>query len=423
MCFYIEYIQQIRNLILGIYPSIFGMTTKHNNSHHKKIYTIIAGIWLAFCSIFIVQATNEGKIYDKLYSNKDIYTSEKIDQEINHIKDTLQANEEIKNQNYETALTLISGNTSEDYYNRWTIQTLLAYKNGLQNNISWRENAKVFIAQAQNSFDIAQKLWPSKAIKDAININKTTTTSLSTVINIKTCYGIGQNIVTSITTTQNITQGIKQTLQEEETYLNKRAQSLDKECYQRLEYIVDSSKEQVAMLQLEMEYNKQTYLTDLSEKIEDPLLCIQSPYENILPSLTKGNIWLQQYQEGHQNTIDALKKNTQESIYELCNESKNDSEINQDIENSVQDMLEKLSNTQEDPEENEATKNSQEIQYKDFFTENEKEALQEIQESNQSRIENILNIRGKWNYEADKYLNDTFNQFYGNSWDFINLHK
>lgn len=323
------------------------MTTKHTTNHHKRIYTIIAGIWLIFCSIFVVQATNEGKLYDKIYSNKDIYTSAKIDQEINHIKNTLQANEEIKNQNYETALTLISGNTSEDYYNRWTIQTLLAYKNGLQNDVSWRENAQVFIAQAQNSFDIAQKLWPSKAIKDAINTNKTTTTSLATVIDIKTCYGIGQDIITSISKTQDIAQDIKQVLQEEEIYLNKRAQNLDKECYQRLKYIVDSSKEQVAMLQLEMEYNKQTYLTELSKKIENPLICIQSPYENILPSLAKGNTWLQQYQEGHQNTIDALKKNTQESIYELCNETKNDSEIHQDIESSVQEMLEKLSNTQE----------------------------------------------------------------------------
>lgn len=399
------------------------MTIKHNISHHKRIYTIIASIWLLFCGIFVVQATNESKIYDKFYNNKNIYTSEKIDQEITHIKNTLQANEAIKNQEYETALTLISGNTSEDYYNRWTIQTLLAYKNGLQNDISWRENAQVFIVQAQNSFDIAQKLWPSKTIKDAIIINKTTTTSLATVIDIKTCYWIGQHIITSIKTTQNIAEDIKELLNEEEIYLNKREQNLNKECYQKLEYIVDSSKEQVALLQLEMEYNKQTYLTDLSKRIENPLTCIQSPYENILSSLNKGNIWLQQYQKNHQNTIDALKKNTQESIYELCNETKNDSEINQDIEDSVQEMLEKLSNQQENPEENQATKSSQEIQYKNFFTEDEKETLQEIQETNQSRIENILQVRGKWNYDVQKYLDNIFNQFYGNSGDFINLHK
>jgi hypothetical protein len=58
-------------------------------------------------------------------------------------------------------------------------------------------------------------------------------------------------------------------------------------------------------------------------------------------------------------------------------------------------MLEKLNTNKEKKEETQATKNSQEIQYKDFFTENEKEALQDIQKSNQSRIENILNIRGK----------------------------
>lgn len=51
-------------------------------------------------------------------------------------EDTIQASLAVDKQEYETALQLISGNTSEDYYNRATIQTLLAYQNALQNSVS-----------------------------------------------------------------------------------------------------------------------------------------------------------------------------------------------------------------------------------------------------------------------------------------------
>lgn len=400
------------------------MIKKVTTTHHTKKHIIISAIWLIFCSICIFQAIREGKVYDNIYSNKEIYNSENIQQETLHIKKTITANEAIKNKNYETALTLISGNTSEDYYNRWTIQTLLAYKNGLQKNISWRESAKIFITQAQNSFDIAQKLSPSKSIQNAIHKNKNNTDILANIINIKTCYGIGQQIITSIHTTQNISQDIKKILKEEEKHLAKKHYNIDNECHQKLKYIMESSKEQINLLQWEMEYNKQKYVHDISEKIEDPLLCIELPYQNILASLTQGNLWLKKYQEGHQNIIDAFEKGTKESIDEICKENKNDAEINQDIENSVQDMLEKLSNTQEKREEKKQNKkNSQTIQYKNFFTEKETKELKEIQDINQIRIENTLKTRGKWNYEAERYINNMFNQFHGNSWDFINLHK
>lgn len=130
---------------------------------------------------------------------------------------------------------------------------------------------------------------------------------------------------------------------------------------------------------------------------------------------------MQTYQQQHINTVEALKINSTQSIKELCEQSKNDAEINQQIEDSVQELLQKLNDNK--MENQTQKKSTNEVKYKDFFDENEKKILEEIQQTNHSRINTILDIRGKGNYDPERYINDMFNQFYGNSGDFIDLHK
>jgi len=396
------------------------MEVKHSNKN-TNIFTIIACIWLFFSCIVIIKAFNEWKIYDGLAGKIPVDTTSILGQKIVNIQNTLQANEAVKKWNYEEALQFISWSTSEDYYNRGTIHTLLAYKNALQNSISWLESAQVFVAQAQQNFTLAKKLSTSKTTKNAITDNEKTISSLSAVVDIKTCYGMGQTIISSIKDTNTTIKNIKETLNQEEIYINKRANTLDQACHEKLVYILDSSREQVGLLQLQMEQNDTKYTSEFSDKIEDPMICIETPYENIISSIIKWKQWLQQYQQQHINTIEALKKNDSKSIQELCNQTKNDAQINQNIESAVQELLQKLEDNK--TENKEKTRSTTEANYKDFFSEDEKKALQDIKKTNQWRINTILDIRGKSNYTPEKYINDMFNQFYGNSGDFINLHK
>ena len=141
--------------------------------------------------------------------------------------------------------------------------------------------------QAQQNLTIAKKLSNSPTILQAINNNEKTLSSLSTVVNIKTCYSIGQAILTDINNIHTIIQDIKKTLHEEETYITKRAVHLDTSCYKKLRYILDTSKEQVGLLELQINKNTKHYASDLSEKVTNPLICIQTPYENIIPSMIK----------------------------------------------------------------------------------------------------------------------------------------
>jgi len=158
----------------------------------------------------------------------------------------------------------------------------------LQNSISGLQDAQTFVAQAQQNFDIAEKLADAKMIDTAIADNKKTINSLAAVVDIKTCYGIGSSSIDNLKDITATIKNIKSTLDQEESSITKRASSLDTACYEKLQSIVDTSKEQVGMLQLQMEKNITKYITDFSDKIEDPTLCIQTPYENILPFITKG---------------------------------------------------------------------------------------------------------------------------------------
>ena len=78
------------------------------------------------------------------------------------------------------------------------------------------------------------------------------------------------------------------------------------------------------------------------------------------------------------------------SLEALCQETKNDAQINQDIANDLQELLQKLQETQTTQ-----GKSTTDPQYKDFFNQNQKQILQEIKEINDGWIQNILEVRGK----------------------------
>jgi hypothetical protein len=84
----------------------------------------------------IIRAYNDSKTYDAIASNSLVGIKGTIGKEIIKTKNTMEANVAIQAQEYKKALQLISGESTEDYYNRGTIQTLLAYQNALGSSIS-----------------------------------------------------------------------------------------------------------------------------------------------------------------------------------------------------------------------------------------------------------------------------------------------
>lgn len=333
-----------------------------------------------------------------------------------NIQDTLAADIAIQNKEYSKALALISGDESQDYYNRGTIQMLMAHDQALQSTLSWVEQAKQLVDQAKINFDIAHQLIPSKKLAQAIIQNTHIANQLETIISIKDCYLVGQNIIKSLQDILQTMQDIQATLDQEGKDIDKA--TIDQSCYQRLKSIVQISRTEVHMIASHLQKQQKNYLTDISNRIEDPLICKNIPYENIIPSIEKGKAWLEQYHQWHQNTRAALKSNDPTTLDALCQETKNDAQINQNIANNIQELLEKLKENQQSQ-----SKNNTDIQYKDFFNQDQKKLLQEIKKTNEWWIQNILEVRGKGNYHPETYINNLFNEFFGNTWDFINLHQ
>ncbi len=395
------------------------MQKEYNHKQNTYIIIALACIGVIFSGRAIINAFEEEKIYQNI--NNPAFTTSQSDiaQQILHIQQTVAANKAVQDKKYSQALAIISGATSQDYYNRGTIQTLRAYENALQSNISWLEQAQLLATQAQQSFDIASKLSPPKELVRAIHNNLLTNTALATIIDIKTCYGVGQGIVDTIDDITQTIANITATLHEEQRYIE--TTTLSPQCYQRLKNIADTSIQDIQTIQTHINKDKREYISDFTHKIDNPKICIDTPYENIIPSLLKGKQWLEWYQQLHQNTINALKNNNTQNIQELCEQTKNDAQINQQISSAVQELFQTLQDNK--PQEQSQPKNSQKIPYEDFFDKDEKKILKDIQTTNKWRIQNILNIRGKGNYDPERYINDMFNQFYGNSGDFVNLHK
>jgi len=382
---------------------------------------IIASIWLLFSCISIIRAFENAIVYDAIWWNSQIDSTSILGKQMINIYNTIAANEAIHQQKYQTALQLISGNSSEDYYNRGTIKTLVAYQDAMQNHMSWLQNAQVNIAQAQQDFDIAKKLTTSKVMKKNINKNQISANTLATVVDIKTCYSIGQNIVSNISELTDSIKSIQWVLDQEMESIDKQKNILGSSCYKKLQDIAMTSKQQVQSLASQIITKKKIYITDFSEKIKNPMTCIELPYEDILPSIERGKIWLKIYQQQHQNTIAVVKSNNAQSIKTLCEYVKNDAQINQNLENRLNELLEKL---EDNTIENQIQKKSSSTtNYKDFFDKNQKQILNEIYEINYWRIETMLQIKSKWNYNPKEYIKDMFNEFYGNSGDFIDLHK
>lgn len=392
------------------------------NSHTKSnsyIVIIITGIWLLFSSIWILQANNESKIYEALYTQNIPATTRRW-QKATNIQNIHEAYLATKNQEYEKALSYISGTDSEAYYNRGTLQTLLAYQNATQNTVSWMQTAQTYITQAQNNFALAKQLWVSSEMKNAITTNQKTLETLSPVIDIKTCYTIGQTIVDEISNIHQQTKDIDKLLEEERSQIQQASTRIGSDCSQKFITIINNDQQNITQFNQILDTNKKTYISDLSDKINEPILCIQTPYDNILPTIDQGKNTIKNYSAFHENIINTIQNKDSKRVKELCEQTKNDAQINQTLDNTIQKLLASL---QENTMQQKIKKHSPEVEYNNFFGEDEQKALQQIQQTNQSRIETILQIRSKGNYTPQKYIDDMFNQFYGNSWDFIDLHK
>ncbi len=373
--------------------------------HNKKISSLFfPALWLIFAVIFLISLSYQSKAFD-LENNP-------------NLQNLLKASSAVQQYQYEKALLLITGQKSQDYYNRWTLQTLIAYQDALQKTVTWLQNAQILITQAQQNFTKAQQLQLSNTLNPYIQKNLETTQTLSTIIGIKTCYGMGQSIINTLDTIiSGQIPNIQELLNNENNLI--QTTNLPAWCADKLQNIATTSQRQMTSLQTTLIRHKESYNSDFKKKIQDPQTCTDNPYDTDFDEIIAGQKALQTYQQNHENTIETLKDQSSQEIAFLCDQAKDDSQINEEIDQDIQNLA---NNFPDDKQAKPATiPTPNQKKYQEFFDQNEKKILQEIKNINIQWINKTLEIKGSWDYTPQSYIDQMFNQFYGNPADFTKI--
>lgn len=407
---------------------------KKSKDHiHTKHIILVLYIFLLWGIVFWwSQITKRGKLQDFYNTQSQNQLTETgmyagLPSRIQNELDKIIAYNAIQNKDYDKAIQSIHSQDSESYYTLGAIKTLQAYNEALSSSLSWLQKARYLIDEAFKDFDTADKIKLNNTLDTYIQQNKSLSEQLSVVINIKTCYGEYSYTISALQNFSNTLEQIKERLKEEEKVLNKNSK-IDEKCKDNLQNINNTSQQQVVNLQKQINgFNKQ-YKTNLTQSIKQPIECLEQNVTDISPLILDAGKGVEEFDNNHENTIETLKSGDKDALKELCNFAKDDSQINEKIENSLSKLMKQLQNNLEKKEdwnesEEDISKPSWETQYKSIFEEEELELLREIENNNESLIQQIQNIKWEWKYRAETLLDQLFNSFYGHTGDFQNLLK
>lgn len=313
---------------------------------------------------------------------------------------------------YEKALSLISGEKSEDYYNRGVIKSMNAYTLASGTDFSWLMLAYNLTKSATQDFLLAQNLQTNKKLKTAIEKNITTAATLTLITNAKTCY------VISTETIQHIS-WLQQQLDETYTLLQREKQEVQRskagqECKQtRLNEI---SQNQNNMLQLtnilDQEIQNQKEL--LQEKRKQPEICLQTQDTSPLINIQKTIQHIGEFSSQHTYTTTLRESRTSENLAQLC-EAKNDAQINQSLQHTIDQLLASL---QKETASNFQPSNVSSPQYVPLDKDQQK-LLESVDKKNNIWIRQIQRLKSYPKYQWIDYLNTLFQEFYGNTGNFV----
>jgi len=355
----------------------------------------------------------------------DTWVYNQISQNLIKKLNQFNANLLIKQWDYKSALNFITWVDYESYYNRWTLKTLIAYEKALGNNFSWLFLANNMIQGAIKDFDTAKKINLNTELETYIDKNLSVSNQLWVILQIKTCYSQWS---TTIAWLDNISNKIDQTsklIDQESLYL-KKAKSLidqsDNKCFDKLQNITNTSSDKLSQLNKNIKNNKSKKENDLIRQINDPSLCLDNNIINIDEMLKSSDKSLDEFQKNHNDSLNAFQSKDANLIQQICEQTKNDSQVNEKVQNSIDQLLQALDGQSKSTEQT-IQKWSTSPQYKEILNDEDKQLLKEIEDTNQKWINETQDIKWKWNYHSDNYLIRLFNQFFWNTWNFDNLNN
>lgn len=376
-----------------------------------KIWSWIAVcIFLIFVGFFITKSASWRhtqnafpRLYKEMLSNWETSIPETVA--------TSNAYLLLQSGNYTQALALISGEESRSYYNRGVIKTIAAYEQASGGSISWLTQASTLVQSAQKDFLLAQKLQTNKQLDQYISTNIQTTAELDIVINAKTCYTISREVITNISWLTQSIDTTKQLLTSELQSLQTSSASSD--CKQQRQNTISTSQTNLTNLRDILTNQEVVQQKSLKQKRNNPVICIQpqdvSIVQNIYDMQSK-MIWFQQ--EHAQSSSIRASKNA-DMISQLC-QAKNDSQVNQWLQSTIDKLLNGF-NPKWDTVNTPGSSNG--IYYTPLDA-NDQKLLESVDKKNKIRIRQIQRLKSDPDYQWMNYIQNLFQEFYGNTGDF-----
>ena len=237
---------------------------------------------------------------------------------------------------------------------------------------------------------------------------------MSTIVTAKSCYVGAEEGITLLSGLGRWLDQMKSTLQEEEKVFQAYKNTLPISCQQQREHIFSTSNNNIQTIQQASVNQKAKEIQVLEKKIDNPALCLSWADIDFIQSLEKTNQGIVKFTQEHQNNIPQWKEATDRASL-FCTQEKNDSTINDSLQNTLQELLSHFDSTTTNT--NKQRTNSQ----PSYIPLNGKEQklLENINKKNRMRIREIQRIRTDKTYQWFDYIKSLFTNFYGNSWDFI----
>lgn len=383
----------------------------------------------------------------------------------------LQISKNIKSKEFEKAKLNLSWDDSESYFNNWTIKLLQAYNLAQSNNLEDLQKSRILISQSNKDLEIAEKIQLNKVLTKYIYQNKNASENLYTIIETKTCYREWWETISEIKNTITLAEQIIQ--QQTEQLENLKNLTLDLSgCISNLINVISNNRAQLEALKNDLSNRTKEYKRIMTEKITNPEKCIWTSFEDTLKNTKEAQKSMEAYKQQQQEISNILSNPTYDSLNQLCNWSKNDSQLNENLSNSISQMMKDLQKQSEkeqkkwqendkkqdkkegenweqsDKNDSQGKKDNQDgkegekkwekkeewedkqwqnsnwkTEYKDVLNDQERSLLNQTQSNSSNLMKQIQQIKWQGNYNWSQYIKNLFNSFMGNEWDLENLHE
>lgn len=198
--------------------------------------------------------------------------------------------------------------------------------------------------------------------------------------------------------------------------LQKNATIMPQTCLSQRKNTLTTSQTNLTNLQQILTDQTSSQQKTFLQKKRNPTLCISPQDPSVILNIYDTQNMLVNFQQEHQQSLSIRATQDAKQIDELCQATKNDSQINEGIQSTIDKLLNSL-NKNTDNTSSMAQPATNLPQYIPFDA-NDQKLLENIDKKNKIRIRQIQRLKSDPAYQGMDYIQNLFYQFYGNTGDF-----